>query len=234
MSKKFDGIAFDVDGTLYSNHHFYFRIIPFLFQQPRFLMAWGKARNAIRKDTAKDYKPKIFYEIQASLMAGYLKSDVELVQKKLDTLIYRGWEEIFGVIPLFPYVKEVLQEFRRAGFKLGLLSDVPPDRKLRLLGLDGLWDVQLCSELAGGLKPARAPFLALAEQMGFPPERILYVGNSIHYDVIGSKSVGMKAALIAPGIFHFFRTKGRPGGKREGDADFVFSSYRQLSAYVLN
>jgi putative hydrolase of the HAD superfamily len=188
----------------------------------------------MRKNIMETYSAEGFYETQARLMAGYLWSDAKVVQEKLDKLVYRGWEEIFGVIPLLPYVKEVLEEFRAAGLKTGLLSDVPPDRKLDLMGLNGYWDVQLCSEICGGLKPARAPFLALAEKMGLPPERILYVGNSVPYDIKGSKNVGMKAALLAPMILPGLKKAGHIGGKHEGGADFVFSSYRQLSAFVLS
>jgi putative hydrolase of the HAD superfamily len=233
MTRKFDGIAFDFDGTLYANHRFYVRIVPFLLRHWPFIAAWGRARNAMRKNIIETYSSEGFYENQARLMAGYLGNDAKAVQEKLDRLVYRGWEEIFGVIPLFPHAKEAVEAFHAAGFKMGILSDVPPDRKLDLMGLGGLWDVKLCSENCGGLKPAHAPFLALAEKMGLPPERILYVGNSVPYDIKGSKNVGMKAALLAPMIPRNLKKAGHSGGRREGYADFVFSSYRQLSAFVL-
>jgi putative hydrolase of the HAD superfamily len=233
MGKNFDGVAFDLDGTLYANYQFYVRILPSVIRELPLITAWGRARNAIRK-IRPDISGEAFYEEQASLMGKYLGKEPGALRARHDALVYRGWEEVFKRIPLFPYLKETLREFRSAGLKLGALSDLPPERKLENLGLSGIWDARLCSELSGGLKPNKTPFLALAEKMSLPPGRILYVGNSIRYDVLGSKSAGMKAALIVPSLLRRRRSGGRPGGKRAAYADFVFSSYRQLSNYVLN
>jgi putative hydrolase of the HAD superfamily len=76
----------------------------------------------------------------------------------------------------------------------------------------------------GRLKPDPAPFLELAGSMGISPERLLYVGNSVSYDVKGARGAGMKTALIRP------KWKKRLAGA----ADFVFSDYRQLRDYVLD
>jgi putative hydrolase of the HAD superfamily len=225
MDKRFDGIAFDLDGTLYPNFRLNVRIIPFILKEFPLLWAMGKARNRIRADPEAYPREADFYEIQAQIMAEILRMAPGEVKKKTETLIYRGWEPLFTRIALFPRVGETLKTFKEQGFKLGLLSDFPPVVKLANLGLDGLWDVILCSESTGRLKPHPLPFLELSERMGIPPERILYVGNSIPYDVIGAKEAGMKTALITYSIIK----KIHPPGK----ADFVFSDYRQLSKYVI-
>jgi putative hydrolase of the HAD superfamily len=58
------------------------------------------------------------------------------------------------------------------------------------------------------------------------PERILYVGNSVEYDVRGAKAVGMRTALIT-----LWPRKRRA---QNAEADFIFSDYRQLRGYVLS
>jgi putative hydrolase of the HAD superfamily len=234
MERKFDGVAFDLDGTLYANYQFYVRILPFVIKELPLIMAWGKARNTIRKTNAESLSAGAFYEQQAALMGEYLKKEPGAVRARHEELVYRGWEEVFKRVPPFPDVKETLRKFRDSGIRLGLLSDLPPERKLENMGLSGFWDAELCSELSGGLKPSKKPFLALAEKMRLPPGRILYVGNSVPYDILGSKSAGMNAALIAPSLLRRRCSGGRAGGKRAGYADFVFSSYRQLSFYVLS
>jgi putative hydrolase of the HAD superfamily len=234
MERKFDGVAFDLDGTLYANYQFYARILPFLIKEFPLILAWGRARSVIRKTNVSSLSVEDFYEKQAALMGKYLGKEPGPLRARHEALVYRGWEDIFKRIPLFPYLPETLREFRAAGLRLGVLSDLPPDRKLENLGLSGVWDAQLCSELSGGLKPNKTPFLALAGEMGLLPERILYVGNSVSYDVLGSKSAGMKSALIVPSLRRGRCSGGRPGGRWAGYADFVFSSYRQLSLYVLS
>jgi putative hydrolase of the HAD superfamily len=226
MAPKFAGVAFDLDGTLYPNYQLNIRIFPFIIKEHRLLIALGKARDALRAGFTEDFPAERFYDVQARLMADYLRADPAVVKDKIERLIYRGWEPLFKKIPLYPHALPMLKEFRARGIKLGMLSDFPPDTKIDHLGLSGLWDVQLCSEVVGALKPDPVPFRVLAEKMGLPPEQILYVGNSVRYDIAGAKGAGMKAALIAPSFTKFL--------KKPHKADFVFSGYRQLSAYVLD
>jgi putative hydrolase of the HAD superfamily len=62
--------------------------------------------------------------------------------------------------------------------------------------------------------------------MELPPERILYVGNSVAYDIVGAKQAGLRAALVCSPL-------GKLSRKARG-ADFAFSDYRQLRKFVLN
>ncbi|MDR3130125.1 MAG: HAD family hydrolase [Treponema sp.] len=226
MKPRFEGLAFDLDGTLYPNYRLNIRISPF-FAVKEFPLLWAlkTARDKLRANP--DACPEDgFYEAQARLMAEFLKKPAEKVREKLDALIYRGWEPFFTRIAPFPHVRESLEAFKKEGFKLGLLSDFPPEIKLTNMGLDGYWDAVLCSEAAGRLKPHPLPFLKLAALMGLPPERILYVGNSVRYDIAGAKRAGMGAALVS---FSIIEKIFRPAG-----ADFVFSSYRKLSKYMIS
>jgi putative hydrolase of the HAD superfamily len=160
-------------------------------------------------------------------MAEILKKKPEDLKEKVNRLIYRGWEPIFKKISLYPHAADTLNAIKAGGIKLGLLSDFPPEEKLRNLGISGLWDTVLCSETIGALKPDPLPFGELARRMGFPPEEILYVGNSFSYDVLGAKKAGMGAAWIG------FGKKNPPPGAGPPGAEIVFSDYRQLADYVL-
>jgi putative hydrolase of the HAD superfamily len=195
-----DAVAFDLDGTLYPNRRFYLRLVPFILREHRLLMAMGKARDALR---AAAHEGR-FYDLQARFMAEVLKEDPEVVKEKTERLIYRGWEPLFRHVKLFDGVLDTLAAF-----------------KLAYLGVADGWDAVLCSETTGRLKPDPRPFRALADALGLPCGRILYVGNSVAYDVDGARGVGMKTALVSS-----YRRK-------KGSADFVFSDYRQLRRFVL-
>ena len=222
---KFAGVAFDLDGTLYPNFRLYFRLIPFLLKEHRLLRAFDKARTRLRR--TGDYGGN-FYELQAQFMGEILGEAPDKVRERLEKLIYRGWEPHFKKIMLFSHVRETLDAFRKNGIKMGLLSDFPPETKLENLKLTGYWEAVVSSEMTGRLKPDPASFLELARKMGVPPEEILYVGNSVPYDVEGARKAGMKAALIC--------TRWKKPLIASGDAlpDFVFHDYRQLRDYVLN
>jgi putative hydrolase of the HAD superfamily len=221
MKEDIRGVAFDLDGTFYPNYRLYVRLIPFVLREFRYLLAFGKARTALRKTLREGN----FYDLQALLMAEFLKKDGTEIKGRTEQLIYRGWEPLFKKIKLYPQVRETLTAFKSAGLSLGLLSDFPAELKLEYLGLGGYWDTVICSEHVNRLKPDPAPFLELVKRMALPPEQVLYVGNSVSYDIVGAKRQGMKAALVSSPL----RTRRR----NTGNADFVFSNYRQLHKFVL-
>ncbi len=222
MREDIDAVAFDLDGTLYPNIEFYSRLIPFVIKEHRLLRAMGKARDVLRDEEHKGH----FYDHQARIMAEILKDDPVSIKNKTEKLIYRGWEPIFKKVKLYAYVHETLKACRDAGLKTGLLSDFPLEQKIDYLGLRGYWDVVLCSEEVNHLKPDPAPFLKMSERFSVPPERILYVGNSISYDIIGARGAGMKTALVKSLFEKIFSGK-------NGGADFVFTNYKQLCSYIL-
>ena len=227
---KFPAVAFDLDGTLYPNYRLNVRLVPFLLKDQRLLRAMGRAREQLRKsymDPGGNLAEagENFYDTQARLMSGILGGDAEKIKADTEKLIYRGWEPHFRKIRLFPHVRETLDLFRRAGIRMGLLSDFPPGEKLIHLEIAGCWDAVLCSEECGRLKPDPLSFLELAAKMEKPPAEILYVGNSVPYDVEGARRAGMKTALVCSGLKRLFSVS---------SPDFIFSDYRQLRDYVLS
>ena len=223
-------VAFDLDGTLYPNYRLYMRIIPQFLLHPFFFGAFFRVRRILHSLQYDDSdKIPSFYDKQASLLAELLGKDTEKTRLKTEVLVYGGLEKLFSGIKLFPYLKETLVSFQKAGLRLAVLSDFPPVQKLAILGLDGFFDVVLSSEETGALKPSGIPFAELIRKLALAPEEILYVGNSMHFDVEGSKSAGLKSAQIKRGTL----STGRVSGKSTDKADFVFRDYRQLQEYVL-
>ena len=239
-----EGIAFDLDGTLYPNYRFNIRLLPFIFKEMRLLSAFGKARAIMRKEQklpsfSPGFKDKGgFYEYQTELTAKLLEqrtgnNEQSKLQEKIEKLIYRGWEPLFKKVKLYKGAIKTLAAFKQAGYKLALMSDFPPNTKLGYLELinfpetkTAIWDAVLCSEQCGALKPHTLPFIELAAAMSLPPEKVLYVGNSRAYDVIGAHNAGMKTAWIKSVFF--------PGkGRKEPKANFVFSNYRQLYNFMI-
>jgi putative hydrolase of the HAD superfamily len=232
-TNKFAAVAFDVDGTLYPNIRFYRRLAPAALTHLPLLFAFRKARemmhdkNKVQNQIQNNLPQGDFYEKQAFIVASILGEPVAQVRAKLDKFVYEDWQKRFINIKMYPHVRQTIENIRRAGCKTGVLSDFPVDKKLKNMGLDGIWDAALCTEEIGALKPSRLVFDKLASSLGVENERILYVGNSIRFDVAGAKNAGMKAALISG-----CRIFGRGALKKSG-ADFVFHSYRQLERFVL-
>jgi len=230
MGGTLKAVAFDMDGTLYPNYRLYLRLLPRFFLHPAFYNAFIKVRRELHAaDNGNFSQAGSFYDRQISLMAKLLRENNEKIGEKLERLVYSDMEKLFSGMELFPHVKETLVTFRKAGLKLGLLSDFPPEEKVSLLGLDGYFDAIVSSEETGALKPSGIPFAALAGSLALSPKEILYVGNHIHFDAEGSKSAGFNSALIKRSML----STGRVPKNSASKADFVFRDYRQLREYVL-
>jgi len=227
MRPNIEGIAFDLDGTLYPNYRLNVRLVPFLLKETRLISAFGKARIIIRKEQeAGSLVNGDFYDYQAEVTAKLLGLPVIKTKEKIVRQIYKGWEPFFKKIKLFKQVTETLDALKKTGYKLGLLSDFPPETKLKYLNIDKGWDAVLCSERCGALKPHPLSFEMTAEKMGLPCEKIIYVGNSHSYDVAGAAGAGMKTAWIRSPL-------ASGSGKKQPKPDFSFHNYRQLFEFMI-
>lgn len=207
---------FDIDGTMYPNWRMYIVSGPFALRNHRLIRAFAAARKRIRALPG----PVDVHAVQAEIVAERLGGEPDLVRAAIDREIYARWEQLLRRVPLFPEVPRVIDELRKEGIALGVLSDFPTNQKLDLLGIAGRWDAVLSSEEVGALKPDPAPFLAIARELNTDPSDVLYVGNNYAYDVIGAKRAGMKAAHLV----------GRaPSGSV---ADFSFRRFRDLLHWI--
>lgn len=212
----FTAVAFDIDGTLYPNAAMYLRSLPFALGHLRLMIAYASVRREIRLRRPVDD----LQALEAELLGRRLGIDPEAARRRIRSEIHGQWEAVLDRVSPYRYARECIVSLREAGYPIAVTSDFPVERKLERLGLEGLFDCRLWTEESGYLKPHPEPFLALAECMGVPVREILYVGNSYEYDIVGAKRVGMCAAHL---------TRHAP---RDSVADYTFSDYRELRAWI--
>ncbi len=90
----------------------------------------------------------------------------------------------------------VLQELRRRGYKLGIVSNTPfPGeffrRDLERFGLLQYFQVLVWSSEFGKRKPSPDIFHKALKDLGVSPEEAVYVGDKFDRDVAGSRGAGM-------------------------------------------
>ncbi len=209
--------VFDIDGTLYPNYKMFLFSISSFIPHPRLVYHFGKVRGEIR---SLDYTDD-FRSIQAEMVGKSMGISRDRAFRMIEKYLYHKWENSFRYLKPFPSVIPVIKELRESGIKIGILSDFPVRKKTGFLGIDDLTDYALCSEDTGYLKPHPAPFLHISKELEIKPEKILFVGNSYKYDVIGSVSVGMKAAHFSKSVVE------------DSKADFTFSDYFKLRDFIL-
>jgi HAD superfamily hydrolase (TIGR01549 family) len=109
--------------------------------------------------------------------------------------IEQAWEE-HGNFDLYEDVVPVLERLRRAGLKLGLVSNGVRDLEEFVVHHALDVDVAVCSRAHGRIKPHETIFLAALERLETEPEGVVMVGDSLDDDVEGAQALGMRAFLV--------------------------------------
>jgi putative hydrolase of the HAD superfamily len=107
----------------------------------------------------------------------------------------RAWEHAHN-FELYEDVLPTLEDLRRRGLKLGLVSNTARDLELFVEhhGLDV--DAALSSRAHGKTKPHPSIFLAMLERLAVRAEAAAMVGDSPEDDVEGARALGLRAVLL--------------------------------------
>jgi putative hydrolase of the HAD superfamily len=237
-------IAFDIDGTLYSNLGLYLRNLGFAFHHYTMLRHFAKVRYDLHLDSidpkAREAMPRDlagFRSRQAGMLAERSGKTLGEVSDWAEKVMYGELELSFAHVRPYPGVLPALERLSTAGFRLAALSDFPAPRKLEILGLGDRFEVALSSEETGFLKPAPEPFLEMAKRLGLEAGEIFYVGNSPSLDIAGAKGAGMGAALRGrTGPSGRFSEPYAPRAAQagvNGGPDLVFTDWAVLVDHIL-
>ena len=93
----------------------------------------------------------------------------------------------------FPFAIPTLHKLKEMGYKIGLITNGghnPQTLKIKMLGLENIFDAVVISGDVGVGKPDPKPFTAFAEKIGIDPKEMMYVGDHPLNDVEGSRRVG--------------------------------------------
>jgi HAD superfamily hydrolase (TIGR01549 family) len=125
--------------------------------------------------------------------------------------------------PPFPYARDFVRELAR-DFRIGLVSNtiVPGDHHARALEKAGILqfiDAAVWSANFGSRKPGPAIIEHVLAKLDVSPRRAVFVGDKIRTDVVGARSLGIRAVWLQ-----------RPGARDSGEAtpDFVIEHVREL------
>jgi len=220
--KDYEVIAFDIDGTLYPSWRLNIRIIPFFLSHLSFFIHYNRVRKILHRTAPLPD----FFEYQARLLGLEMKCTSAEAKELIQKIIYQGLTPYFEKVKPYSNVLETFRKFSEAGYKLAILSDFPPEQKGSIWGVIPYCTMVLGTEQIGALKPSKYPFGILAMAFHVAPEKILYVGNSLKYDIEGASNAGMKTAYLLP----FWRKVLHLNSRK---ADICFKSYRQLQDVVL-
>lgn len=99
---------------------------------------------------------------------------------------------------IYPETVNVLANLKGNGFQLGLISNSSTAYKKPFfrLGLKRHFDEVIFSCDVGLTKPDKRIYEIMIQNLGIDPERILMTGDTIHSDVDGPRSAGMRSVHL--------------------------------------
>ena len=175
------GVIFDLDDTLYSEKQ-YVR------------SGYEKIGEYLEKKDAAD-KLWNYFEEGKPAIDEYLEEIGEIEKKSECLNVYRNQ---FPDITLYDGVKEIIENLKNKGIKVGIISDGRPKgqrNKLKALGLDVLIDDIIITDELGGIqfrKPNDISFRIMQNRWRIPFEQIMYVGDNLNKDFQAPKQLGMR------------------------------------------
>jgi putative hydrolase of the HAD superfamily len=109
-----------------------------------------------------------------------------------------------GELKLYPDVISTLKELKKRNYKVGIITDGNIERqkrKIKLLGLDGFFDVIVFTKGLGNPKPSEIPFQEAINELKINPQKSFYVGDNPLIDFEGAKKIGMNTIRLLKGEF---------------------------------
>ncbi len=198
-------IFFDIGDTLVYDS-------PPLFERVRMALAAGEiahdandlapAYRAAENHAMERYLEGIPFDSPDTLAAA---SAIILAGLGVDDPAYQklaAMGEHFASIPyqrtVHPAALELLDELRRRGFQLAVVSDWDPDLSnvLTALGIRHDFDALAVSAIVGCTKPNPRLFRNALARTGADAARSLHIGDYYELDVAGARSVGIQPLLF--------------------------------------
>lgn len=187
-----EALIFDLDDTLYPERDFVFsgyRAVAERVMADHGIDIEGALRARFNAGERGDLFTTVMLDLGLPVSESYVRGLVR---------VYRGHRP-----SLRPCLDtRVLGDLRRAGFRLGLLSDGHGGvqrRKLGALGLAPLFDSVVFSDDLGGRetwKPSPLPYRACLAELDTAPAHAVYVGDNPAKDFLGARAAGMRSIRL--------------------------------------
>ena len=230
-------VFFDFGGTLFSyaevRPHLD-RMLQELARRHRITAPIEEIRQVYRRTVARrmaEFLPRPFY-LHRDL---FEEAEIDLLvalgvepEAGSESALYMGQSEVgYAAVQPREGVGETLAALRRRGLHLGIVSNIDEDQFHPLwdrIGLGRYFDAVTTSEEARSCKPHPGIYRhALGKADGVSPEEVVFVGDSLEYDVAGANALGMTTVLIT-----------EPPSQAEGseDPDHVIEAIPELLQIV--
>lgn len=131
-------------------------------------------------------------------------------------------------LELYPGVKDTLDELKKQGLKLAVITDADSYHalaRLKRVELLDSFDTLTAADMTGTKKPDPAHFLFALRALNAKPEESLVVGDSIRRDIVPARKLGLKTAYASYGDW-------RPAEEMDLCFDIRLNAFSDLLRYI--
>jgi len=108
----------------------------------------------------------------------------------------------YTVLKSYPKVRPILNQLRKNGYKLAIITDAPRLKafmRLDEMKITDLFDVVVGYEDTNRHKPSKLPFRKALKLLNVKPSEALHVGDWKERDILGAKNMGMLSCFARYG-----------------------------------
>lgn len=147
----------------------------------------------------------------------------------MDLAVARYEEAVCAAATMIPYAKDVVEQLRNDGYRLGLISNTMYSGQAHLSDLErfelaSYFESLLFSADVNKWKPNRAPFTHVMSELRAAPETTVFIGDDPGADIAGARRAGMH-------VVHFKSSDRFPAPGHELP-DATIDDLRQLQAVL--
>ena len=196
---RFDAVLFDLDGTLCRHSQDTDVMYERVFERAGEPVFGGPEELWEALSEPPDHDDPVGY-----FGAGFVRVAAQHGQSTVNPLVLA--EELLAVIDdsqvtFLPGAEDALAAAETIG-SLGIVTNGPADRqqtKLDALGITDRFETVVFGAELPRSKPHALPFEHAVDELGVSVDRVLYVGNSLAYDVAGAQNAGLSVAWLRDG-----------------------------------
>jgi len=211
--KNFDGIIFDIDGTLTSTFDLIFASFNYVTEK-----YFGKTYT--NEEIQKEFGPT-----EDVILKKWFKDRYDIVRKDYYQFYDDKHHEMADVFPGMP---ELLKNIKERDIILATNTGKGRDSSLitlNKLGIRSYFDLVVTGDEVEDHKPAPDGIFLFLEKYNIPKERVLMIGD-MWVDIAAAQSAGVKSAAV---LYDDYAKHDFKGYK----PDYSFHTVEELSKFIL-
>ncbi|MBM7573541.1 pyrophosphatase PpaX [Aquibacillus albus] len=177
-------ILFDLDGTLIDTNE----------------LIIASFTHTLKQHTGKDYdRTEIFDFIGPPLRDSFEQVDATQVEEMVNTYREHNLANHDSYVTAYPTVIDTIQQLKREGYQLGIVTTKMKDtaiKGLKLTGMDDFFEVIIGLEDVNHAKPHPEPVIKALTKLDASPSSTLMIGDNYH-DIESGKNAGTLTAGVA-------------------------------------